>query len=636
VESSTDCSIKVAVVKLPFRMNFPKSFSPKNKAFISPQEIALILESLKQFELDTHVEIVLLGFQNEIGKLVENHLSYLSGLPSLKRHLHFLKEKLIFRVSVSKFPEKASISNDTFWETEDFITQLKIHHRKSAAKTSLFILNIPKDYNGFAALPSTIVSPSGFAVINWSAVSASLNELDFQSVSQIQTHNNMETPEIAKISVLIYRSIEQIIPEVRPKTSNFTIHRDVTVRILVLCGFPLKKCIPDTQLTSVFESLSHSLRDSTFLRFQYGVSVISITDSVTITHAILASLGKYSSSWNSKHQNFSAKFAVHAPENLLELLLHSAEVTEILQKDSSTLSPNGILVPVFSLLLPDDIDAIFPSPTTSPLEWWYLSPTLSVSSTSKAMALLRPASLAEYSRGSLKHSIQYGTNLWSRSNGLVEIKRDAAFERRDLFDKILAMVWEITPSHLYFSPSDQQYIQEDLWLDAYSVTIDTFRDHQVVYRQLIIHVSEQLLNRLSNSLIFHQSVSIAGDASILRENILATEKFEVILKDFDHVASDFSHLQYDLALKTLEGIERNIAVIEEGLWDSNFAKQQFYLNCRTFESEEFQEQTATLRLNSGFRMSVVFVGLVSGFLMIAAFFQFYHFNPRRGVRRVIR
>jgi hypothetical protein len=598
-------------------MNFPKSFSSTNKPFVSSKDIASIIEGLKQYELDSHIEIVLLGFRGEVGKLVENHLNHLSSLPSLKREGKFLKEKLIFRVSISKLPEKTeALEKNTTLLLEEFVIQLKNYHLKSASKTSLFILNIPKNY---LVLPSTFISPSGFAFTH------------FNDDTGINQHN-MKLPDIAKLSVLIYRSAEQLIPEVRLKTFS-KIHRHVMARIFVLCGFPLRKCIPDNQLTTVFESLSHSFGTSSFIRFQYNISVISITDSMTIMYALLASLGKYSSPWNSHRQRLPTKIAIHTPAKLLELLLNSSEISDILTKDSSTIPRHGILVPILSLLLPDDLDAIFPSFPASSLHSWYLSPILSVSS-SKGIALLRPARLAEYARGSLKHSIQYGTNLWSRSNPLVELKRDAAFERRELLDQILALVWEITPSNLYFRPSEQVFVQEDLWLDAYSTTIHTFRDDRVVYRQLIIQLSEHLLNRLSTSLIYHQSVSINEGLNIFQGNILTAEKFQGILKEFDQVASDFSHLQYNLALTTLEGIDVKLSEMT-GLLDSNSPQEHFSLNCRTFETEDLL-QNITLPVTSYFRLSSVFIGFLVGFLVIAAFFQFFHFESKRGGRRVRR
>jgi hypothetical protein len=594
------------------------------------------VDALGQFELDTHVEVVLFGFQNEMSALVEHSLNQLSGLQSSKRGIKYTQEKLIFRVFSSPIPVNfdQQFKNDTDI-IENLTSQLELHHLKSASKTTLFVLNIMTDSTIFATFPPTFVSQFGFAFINLNRLGdlafVSSQEVDYLS-TEFLSSSLLKSDDTSKLSVLIYRCLEQLVPEVRPGASS--VPRFVHSRVFLLCGFPLKKCIPDVQLTSVLELLSHSLGGSSSIHFQYSVSVISVTNSVPLTHALLSSVAKYSSTWNhNKHASSgTAKLGVFSPNRLIELLLQSDEISELLAKDSSSIPNYGKLIPIVSLLLPDDVDAFFPPPSTYPLHSWYDSPILSASSNSKAIFFLHPCSSGpEPSRHSLKRLIQYGTNVRSRSNATV--KRSIGFESRDIFDKILEFVWQIPPSTVSFSSSSHQFIEDHLWFEAYRRSINTFRDMRAIHRQLIIQTTEQLLARASSSLIYHQATH--ESSKIFEASPLLSKTFESILQDFDKAASDFSHLDYDLALKELDRIEIKISEIEEIMLTSpplpNGGRP--YLSCRTFETEDLTDIT-TFPINSVFRMSSLFVGLLMGFLFVATFFR--SVESRKGIRRVIR
>lgn len=593
------------------------------------------MKILRQFEFDTHVEVVLFGFDNGIASLVENNLNQLSGLQSLKRGLQYSQEKLIFRVTSSPLLENSDpqdFKNSTSAE-ESFISQLELYHLKSATKTTLFVLNIMTNEAPFNTFPSAFISQSGFAFINLNKLDdlsfVSSTDEEYLSTKYLLSPFLLKNKVISQLSILIYRSLEQLVPEVRPVTSM--VPRFVHTRVFFLCGFPLRKCIPEVQLTTLLEFLSHSL--GPYLHFEYSVSVISITDSVALTHALLTSFAKYSSTWNHNKRISSteAKLSVFSPAKLIDLLLQSDEISLLLGKDSSSIPKNGKVIPIFSLLLPEDFDVLLAPSLTNSLDSWYDSPLLSAPSNSDAILLLHP-SHDEHARQSPKHLIQYGTNVWSRSN--TTMKRVFGFENRDILDKILEIAWQIPQSTVSFSPPSRQFIEDYLWFGANRHSVGTFRDIRAIYRQLIVQATEQLLTRASASLLFYESTHPESD--IFETNPLLLNKFGDVLQDFDRIASDFSHLEYDMALKELDRVEVKFSEMEEIFSTISIdGKIRPYLKCQTFETED-RTDLVTFPLNSFFRISSLFVGLVFGFLIVATFFQNYSREAKRGIRRVIR
>lgn len=566
-------------------MFFPKCFSRQNKHFVAPNDISLV-EHLSKFEFDSYIDVVISGFEYDMN-LLQTHLNHLANLPSLERKLGHTREKLIFRVSSLILP-------DAYGETvvdvnsEDFLAFLGVSHLKYTSKFTLFIFKILNE--GLStSLSSTFLSDKGFAFINF-------RKLDNNTL----VSNNHD--DIGKLSMIIYQSIDWLLPSIQSISNS---PRFAQVRLFILCGFPLRRCTPDPLLTNLLEAISQSFNDHT-ITFQYSVSVLSVSDSISTIFSFAASSGDY---WFWKHnmnvESSRAKVVAFLFPNVLNYLLESKEISDILLKDSQGIPHNGVLLPIFSLLLPEEIDAIFPS-YHDRVSHSYLFPVV-LASTIKSIVMLQPQPNLAYSRGGFKHDVQY--------------MQTSENYQHQILEKFLEKIWhpKITSSHT------------KLWSESKSSSYITFRNVRTIYRQLIFDSAERVLSRLSAALIYWNKTS---DPTRHPSPAFLAD-LQLIVRTFDVIANDFSHVDYSSVLSELDRLNFKVSEME-GKFVSNLSLPEhgLFMDCKTFEIDPMGS-TPTLKLHSLFRFSSIFAGLMIGFVFIAMLFRLVP-ESRKNTRKVIR
>lgn len=577
-------------------IKIPRSFSQHNKPFDSPNDLFSFVEILNKFEFDTYIDVVILGFQVDL-ELLDTQLNNLANLPSFDRKLGYTREKLVFRISSLAVPEILGEKDET--HPEELMVFLNQHHLKFSSKFTIYVLNLANN-NLRSSLAPIYISGDGFAYINlWKIENI---------VGTVLTKNTLGVEETAKLASSIFQSTELLIPVIESVSES---SRFIRVRLFIICGFPLKNCTPDPRLTSVFEFISQSFGDHPLITFQYSVSVLSVTDSISMMTSLVASSGEFWSWKNNLNAHSSrAKVSAFSFSSMLDLLLQSHEIRNILVRDSQDIPKHGTLLPVISLLLPDELDAFFHFPPSFAVKNWSQYPIM-LASTINGVIFLRPQLKIEYSRGGLKHEIQY---VDSFLNSGFEIE-----ENHELSRKLLEVIWHPSTS-----------IRNTQWTGIKSPSF--IIDMRTIYRQLIFASAERLLSRVSSLLIHQQSQS---EIYAIRSKISPPpwEDLQHFVHRFDVIATDFSHLDYQSALIELDLLEVRVSEMEEVNLTSTF-HSQLYLHCQTSETDS-KLSIPAVTYHSVVRMTSTFTGLLLGFLLVAIIYQLTT-ESKKNLRRVIR
>jgi len=127
----------------------PESFSSKGTPSLleAPPSLAGILSIVSSYELDTHVEVVLVGsvFDHEVKRALSLRLESLSNVAAHSSPLAFVREKLVYHVALGKVLEK-DLSALVLQRTEAVEPArvgavLAEYHKRASTSTTLFVLH---------------------------------------------------------------------------------------------------------------------------------------------------------------------------------------------------------------------------------------------------------------------------------------------------------------------------------------------------------------------------------------------------------------------------------------------------------------------------------------------------------------
>ena len=365
---------------------------------------------IRNYELDCHVDVVLIGesFNSDDVAKVQPFLEDLSDLSFVGAPLPHVHEKLIYHISTAKLLEKkvlAAISNKV--EQEEIISYFQEHHQKSGTGTTLYVLNFSYEKDSNVRYKwSTFTSATGFAWININNVFDSMASY----VAPYYMLDNLVPPPAThtdrpgafdmsgthqELAVVIHRSIEQLLPSPLPlpigpssgsdnRVGHASFSRHLHVRLFTLCGFPLAKCQPDSISIGAVEALSTSFTNE-LVKTTYSSTLLRVTESTSVGHALLSALQTHSSpaSTDASTSFFAAtdthkgdtanvnnwrNVSVLSADEFLYWMSRSRDVAAMLRADLSGVGEDALVVPVFSLLLPDEWNVVLSPPTLRPQE----------------------------------------------------------------------------------------------------------------------------------------------------------------------------------------------------------------------------------------------------------------------------
>ena len=354
-----------------------------------------IINILNKYELDSHLEIVLLGdYDKNSVDIISLSLDQLTRQAISDSSLKCVHEKLLFHVTLVKHLENHLIDllEDYYlrvWSLENeeksihkMLNILDSYHQKITATRTLFITHLSEPM-----ILQSYVSTNGYALLD---VHPNRNEnshynqdsygdikpilVPHDTIPVSQYYTNEAKRKLSKmstyyydLSVQIFRSAEGLLPVPFPDRDIFSVNHvhdsllenkkvaadsikipdipetlptHVHLQLITLCGHPLQQCQPDVISTTVLENLASesfsSFRGSsssiTGLTITHSSTMLRISNSVPLMSAVLASCQRYSMN-NVKHVSSDGKELVYfSTKELLKHLSHSDEVVDLLKE----------------------------------------------------------------------------------------------------------------------------------------------------------------------------------------------------------------------------------------------------------------------------------------------------------------
>ena len=206
---------------------------------------------LSTFEIDTHIEIVLIGdvFDQTIVNSLSVTLDILPAISSKYTPMHYVHEKLIYHISlgnivgndVQKYFQNArnGSKNNTVIDADNIAKVLSGFHKNSASSTTLFIMHLDTskygEYSYASGLQKTsglhcsrrsFISSEGFAWLDITATASlmlpytsSTNDIErnidiipVPDLKNILTSKSNRVNDMYELASLIHRSGESLIP----------------------------------------------------------------------------------------------------------------------------------------------------------------------------------------------------------------------------------------------------------------------------------------------------------------------------------------------------------------------------------------------------------------------------------------
>jgi hypothetical protein len=516
---------------------------------------------IQDYVVDCHVDVVLIGptFNAHSVEQISSFLETLANLGFVGAPLPNVHEKLTYHISLAKQLEKtiiSAISNNA--EQSLLASYFEEHHKKAGTGTTLFVLNFPFEENSKVRYKwSNYVSSSGYAWIN---VNSIFDNMASYVSPLFLADNILPSPSsyidragafdvssnYQELAVLVHRSIEQLVPSIMPNIEKNKIDDPIPpklhIRIFTICGFPLDKCQPDSISIGAAEALSTSFTDE-FVETKYSSTMLHAMDSKFVTQALLLGLQEHSApahhidsyfaatGWHdSSHRNAWRNVSILSTDEFLFWMEKAPDVAAALQSDAASAGEGGLVVPVFSLLLPDDWNLVLSPPRLAlthsdranlcgryrgmHIESEVKSGVGGISASMISCGGFLPASLSFAPSGVSKPcaivvlrrddlpAVQDSTSPPRRgvarippplSTGLqrshsplktgasdsrggdvststvrvkTELRRDNNFEVYELGDMIMQIAWGMPPSYIYYSPSSQHIVRDFLWYDS--------------------------------------------------------------------------------------------------------------------------------------------------------------------------
>ena len=216
----------------------PASFSAVHKTTYLQESTSIesVLKVLSSFEIDSHIEVVLIGsgFTTAIKDELQRSLKVLSDVAATTSPLKFVHEQLVYHVSSdagldAKFLQKLQPSTEAI-EVQQIGVVLSEYHDNKANPTTIFVVHSGSlnSYVYNSAIPScpqrTFLARKGFALLDLSARAEKIRstrdgndhivsdmQFGFLSPPGTQGSNAMHTT-VHDLATLIHRSGEALVP----------------------------------------------------------------------------------------------------------------------------------------------------------------------------------------------------------------------------------------------------------------------------------------------------------------------------------------------------------------------------------------------------------------------------------------
>mmetsp|Transcript_2267 Transcript_2267/g.3480 ORF Transcript_2267/g.3480 Transcript_2267/m.3480 type:complete len:701 (+) Transcript_2267:114-2216(+) len=664
----------------------PSSFSSMQKQNSIRASVESILKMLQYFEVDSHVDVVLLGssFSQSFVRDVTSYLSHLSRMGYVGSSLEYVHEKFVFHVGMSRQLESSlllDIEGGAQLNDDSLSSHFKRHHYKATTGTTIFILNFPT-YD--MMISDTFISPEGFA---WLDVTPSKKNYGYVSPISPMTsvmpnpfHGIERELSSHDLAVLIYRSAEQLSPPVSPvihsqmnitdsDSGDWKIRSElpttnVNVRLLTLCGYPLARCQPDMISAAAISAVSEHVGGGR-IQVSHQSSMVRLTDSPSVTHALLSALQRHTpppeGTGKGIHRQPQSEKGVWggrsllSPSEMMKRLFRSDELQAVLAH-SLEQEGRGRVLPVVSVLLPAEWDVVLSMEGTngcgaiSPLSdgrqvgmtactrFDHLS-----SSTESGWKLHREAVVVlrrdDTPTPDRSHTRGQGSNRAPPlDTGLIqidgkEVPRSDAFETHELSDAIMATLWGIPPAHSYYSASAQQMVSDFLWYPALALrskeSLDNFRYSRVVRRHMLLLSADDAIRRTAVALaeaegfsvgipFLEQRFQLTGvvQDSSATSTIVRPSAVQDIIHGLDGVATDYSHLEFDLALQGMTDVDAKVQQLEslvQKAWVGS-DPSQLSIECKSYDQYSFNIRNTVTESNGVFLIVVLVIGTFLGML----------------------
>jgi len=535
----------------------PESFQDNHKrSYQKDITTSNLLKILSLYEIDSHIEIVLLGkiFNYKVAEDLSKTLDILSSTSRKFTPLKYVHEKLIYHVTISTSLEKQIYDiialNNTVKE-ENISKLLSDYHIRATTTTTLFIMYFEDIYGNYSYIsPLSYCSQSAFIA------SSGYAWLDLSSKTSIVTPTFIEkdivlVPDFSKLVLsgkksnlyqlasLIHRSGEALIPfplsnkdfiQMIPLPSNsFTsseimknsissiytvtdISREIQIVLITICVLDdVTLCDDDKLSYSTIEQLCQIYSTSS-LKVGFTTIRLNIHNEPELSHAIHSST-RFTDSQNVKILSSSELVYWLGSSSKMREHFSNLNGNEWGLKEKKGSVADKKILPVFSFLLPTSVEVFFEDYHKTifvnfpePPGGWGIS-KLDGSEDAKyaneiASRLIWPNTAVLHLQQSVTKGVLQSTGL--QCDGIV-IPATRSGSIHQLKVVLREAIWGIPPPHLHYNGVSQKTVHDYLWISHSSIFSinenlieDTFREKRAVPRNNLIKRCEYIISRFAS------------------------------------------------------------------------------------------------------------------------------------------
>ena len=545
-------------------VSVPDCFSLTGQGYEVPHcSLENVLVLLGRFEVDTHIEVVLIGeeFDASTGQELSQRLESLSRQSSSAQTspLAFVHEKLIFHTTLGNLllaPVRDIIhvggrgGGEGGRSTVDPSKVAKVlgeYHSRAATTTTLFVHRLNdgggsssknSSYSYSSLLPyctqmAFIARDSSFAWIDLSASAQSIQPAGKGRHILPPLSSELKADEFAS---LLYSSAEALSPfpspgfqpadfssegtsSTEPSATLYKQQRDgsqvgqyltspprrVHISILTICldDSPGISCEEDLKTLVVAEQLSR-LYSSSYLGITTEIALVKASEEPQIAHAVHASVSYF----NPAVPQHSQAITISSRE-LIYWLSSSALVKKMLLHNPH-MTPDTLLLPVFVLRTSPSLEIFFDESYQQTVALFLPPPSVAEGGNwpKRSIAAIRYSGSAKSPIGSLA---KVHPALHCAGVGLPPGDGYADDQMRHAMRE---SIWGISPPRFHYSASSRNIVQDFLWATPPALRrlgsningAESFREKRAVHRHTFIHRAENILRRFADAIRLAASI----------------------------------------------------------------------------------------------------------------------------------
>lgn len=538
-------------------LSVPNAFSYLGKSYIlAHPTLSQVLQLLSRYEVDTHMEVVLIGesFSASTAREINNKLESLSKVAAFASPLSFVHEKIIYhttsgRILLDSVREIIENKGDDSLDPSLIDKVFAEYHLSATTTTTLFVLNssthsssFKRSYSYSSFLPhcsqrAFISDDSSFA---WLDISATAEDILPYTGRHTMSHSALTgtlTFNLDSLAALIHASGEALSPfpcpgfrsvdytlastatanEVSASSSYYRSRRDLSgtggpslpppprnvhILIMTICvddsilvhstGATL--CSDDIKSLQVAEQIARTYKSS-WMHISTSTIVIRASQEAQIAHAIHASIS---------HSQTGIQHEILSADEFLYWLGLSAAIRDAMTSAVSTGSLDTVVVPVFVLRMLTAREVFFDQDLQQTLALPFQTPPgLDSSHRWPHTAVLAIRYASERVTPSLRNDMLESQNLQCAG---ISLPAGEGYPEDQMRHAMREAIWNLPPPRYHYSAASRSMVQNFLWWSPPALTggktnsLGNFREKRAVARQTFIHLADNVLRRFAEAI----------------------------------------------------------------------------------------------------------------------------------------